>query len=87
MMQYGPAAGYGPLREWLGAWYGVGADSVLITNGSLQLIEFLCLRLIQPGDVVFTENPTYDRTITTTKTKILTSPDAAVDRMREMVGV
>ena len=63
MMQYGPAAGYGPLREWLGAWYGVGADSVLISNGSLQIIEFLCLRLLQPGDVVFTESPSYDRTL------------------------
>jgi DNA-binding transcriptional MocR family regulator len=29
----------------------------------LQLIEFLCLLLVKPGDVVFTEAPTYDRTI------------------------
>jgi 2-aminoadipate transaminase len=63
MMQYGPAAGYGPLREWLGNWYGVGPESVLITNGSLQIIEFLCLRLLQAGDVVFTESPSYDRTL------------------------
>jgi DNA-binding transcriptional MocR family regulator len=37
---------------------------VLTGNGSLQLIEFLCLALLKPGDVVFTEVPTYDRTIT-----------------------
>ena len=29
-----------------------------------QLVEFLCLALLKPGDVVFTENPTHDRTIT-----------------------
>jgi len=64
MLQYGPAAGFQPLREWLAEWQGVTADGVLIGNGSLQLIEFLCIGLLKPGDVVFTEVPTYDRTIT-----------------------
>jgi DNA-binding transcriptional MocR family regulator len=63
MLQYGPSPGFGPLREWLAAWQGVSPDRVLTGNGSLQLIEFLCLLLIKPGDVVFTEAPTYDRTI------------------------
>ena len=40
---------------------GCAVDRVLTGNGSLQLIEFLCLRLLKPGDVVFTESPTYDR--------------------------
>ena len=30
----------------------------------LHAREFLCRRLIQPGDLVFTESPTYDRTLT-----------------------
>jgi 2-aminoadipate transaminase len=64
MMQYGPSAGFLPLREWLAGWHDVGLDAVLTGNGSLQLIEFLCLAAIAPGDVVFTESPTYDRTIT-----------------------
>lgn len=64
MLQYGPSAGFGPLREWIAGWQGVTADRVLTGNGSLQLVEFLCLGLLKPGDVVFTENPTYDRTIT-----------------------
>lgn len=64
MLQYGPAAGFQPLREWLAEWQGVTPDRVLTGNGSLQLIEFLCLALLKPGDVVFTEVPTYDRTIT-----------------------
>ena len=64
MLQYGPSAGYQPLREWLAEWQGVTPDRVLTGNGSLQMIEFLCLQMIRPGDLIFTESPTYDRTIT-----------------------
>ena len=64
MLQYGPAPGFGPLREWIAAWQRVSLESVLTGNGSLQLIEFLCLHLVEPGDHVFTESPTYDRTLT-----------------------
>jgi DNA-binding transcriptional MocR family regulator len=63
ILQYGPALGFQPLREWLAEWQGVKADQVLTGNGSLQLIEFLCLQMLEPGDVVFTEAPTYDRTL------------------------
>jgi 2-aminoadipate transaminase len=63
MLQYGPALGFQPLREWLAEWQKVSVDRVLTGNGSLQLIEFLCLQMLKPGDVVFTESPTYDRTI------------------------
>lgn len=64
MLQYGSSLGFGPLREWLAGWQRVSVDRVLIGNGSLQLIEFLCLHVLKPGDVVFTESPTYDRTLT-----------------------
>ncbi len=64
LMQYGPSTGFVPLREWLAAWQGVTADQVLLGNGSLQLLDFLCLALLEPGDRVFTEAPTYDRTLT-----------------------
>ena len=64
MLQYGPSLGFQPLREWLAGWQGVAVDRVLTSNGSLQLIEFLCLRVLRPGDVVFTETPSYDRTLT-----------------------
>ena len=63
MLQYGPAAGFQPLREWLAEWQRVSVDRVLTGNGSLQLIEFLCVHTLKAGDVVFTEAPTYDRTI------------------------
>lgn len=64
VLQYGPALGFAPMREWLAQWQGVTVDQVLTGNGSLELIEFLCRHLITPGDLVFTESPTYDRTIT-----------------------
>jgi len=63
MLQYGPSRGFEPLRQWLAEWQGVGVDRILTSNGSLQLIEFLCLQMVKPGDVVFTESPSYDRTI------------------------
>ena len=64
MLQYGPSLGFQPLREWLAQWQKVSVDRVLTGNGSLQLIEFLCLHMLKAGDVVFTEAPTYDRTLT-----------------------
>jgi 2-aminoadipate transaminase len=64
MLQYGPSPGFQPLRQWLADWQGVSAERILTGNGSLQLIEFLCLHLLEAGDVVFTEAPTYDRTLT-----------------------
>jgi DNA-binding transcriptional MocR family regulator len=63
MLQYGPSRGFEPLRQWLAEWQGVPVDRVMTSNGSLQLIEFLCLQMLKPGDVVFTESPSYDRTI------------------------
>lgn len=65
ILQYGQSYGFMPLREWLADWQGVSVDQVMTSNGSLQIIEFLSSHFLQPGDVVFTESPTYDRTITT----------------------
>ena len=63
MLQYGPSRGFEPLRLWLAEWQQVDADRIITGNGSLQLIEFLCLQMLKPGDLVFTESPSYDRTI------------------------
>ncbi len=64
VLAYGPALGFLPMRQWLAEWQGVSVDQVLTGNGSLEIVEFLCRAMIKPGDVVFTESPTYDRTIT-----------------------
>jgi len=63
ILQYGAAIGFAPLVEWLAQWQGVKTNQVLTSNGSLQLVEFLCWHLVQPGTIVFTESPTYDRTL------------------------
>jgi 2-aminoadipate transaminase len=63
MLQYGPSRGFEPLRQWLAEWQGVPVDRVMTSNGSLLLIEFHSLQMLKPGDLVFTESPSYDRTI------------------------
>jgi 2-aminoadipate transaminase len=65
ILQYGKAYGFMPLREWLAEWFGVSVDQVMTANGSLQIVDFLSHHLLQPGDMVFTEAPSYDRTMTT----------------------
>ncbi len=63
VLQYGKPLGYLPLRELIGGWYGVGPEEIMISNGSLQLLEFLSTLLVRAGDTVFVEEPTYDRTV------------------------
>jgi len=64
VLQYHPAAGYLPLREWLGEKYDVSPDHILLSNGSLQLQIFTASILAKTGDNVLVEKPTYDRAIT-----------------------
>jgi len=65
ILQYGPAYGYGPLREFLANRFRSTTANVLIGNGSLEIFNFLCEALLGPGDTVFVESPTYDRALTT----------------------
>src|SRR3954454_15069800 len=60
ILSYGPAGGYGPLREWAAERHGVDPARVFLTNGSLQGFVFLAQRLA-PGRRVLVERPTYDR--------------------------
>jgi 2-aminoadipate transaminase len=60
---YGTATGYPPLREWIAARHEVDNERVIVTNGSLQADAFIFDLLIEPGDVVVVEAPTYDRTL------------------------
>jgi len=64
VQQYGPSAGFPPLREWLAARDGVAPEEVVVANGSLQVIDLLGWALLERGDTVFVEAPTYDRTLT-----------------------
>jgi DNA-binding transcriptional MocR family regulator len=60
---YGTAGGYAPLRKWIADGHGVGVDQVIVTNGSMQADAFLFDALVQAGDAVVVERPTYDRTL------------------------
>jgi len=41
VLQYGKSAGYMPLRETIAERYGASSEEVLVSNGSLQIQEFL----------------------------------------------
>lgn len=60
---YGTAIGYVPLREWIAEYQQVETDQIVVTNGSMQADAFLFRLLVEPGDVVIVEAPTYDRTL------------------------
>jgi DNA-binding transcriptional MocR family regulator len=61
VLSYGPAGGYGPLREWIAERHGVEPARVVITSGSLQGFVFLAEALVGKGTRVLVEAPTYDR--------------------------
>ena len=63
-LQYGPSEGYKPLRELIVAQvatYGIVAtvDNVLITNDSQQAFDLISKLLINRGDRILVESPTY----------------------------
>ena len=63
-LQYGPTSGYGPLREWIAASLSsadarVSPEQVLVTSGSQQGLDLIGRVLLDPGDVVAVETPTY----------------------------
>ncbi len=60
---YGTSIGYPPLRAWIAEQHGVEPERVLVTNGSMQADAFLFDALVERGDVVIVERPTYDRTL------------------------
>src|SRR3954469_22528263 len=60
---YGTSGGYMPLRDWIAGQHGKERENVIVTNGSMQADAFLFQQLVEPGDTVVVEAPTYDRTL------------------------
>ncbi len=63
-LQYSTTEGYRPLREFIVqkmCRYGIKAapENVLITSGSQQALDLIGKILINPGDRILTESPTY----------------------------
>jgi 2-aminoadipate transaminase len=63
VLNYGPVAGYPPLREWIADRHGVEPRQVLVTNGSLQGLSLLAWLLLERGSRLLVEGPTYDRAL------------------------
>ena len=63
ILQYGATEGYAPLLESLRTYaedaIGCRLDAVLPVTGSTQAMDLLCKALIDPGDVILVENPTF----------------------------
>ena len=60
---YGVGSGYAPLRQWIADRHQVEPERVLVTNGSLQAGVMLFDELVEPGQPVVVEAPSYDRTL------------------------
>ena len=63
-LQYSNAKGYAPLREFIAESYrqrGIDVDisEIIITNGSQQALDIFSAVMIDPGDKVIVENPSY----------------------------
>lgn len=68
-LQYGATEGYNPLREQIAAFMaskgaqGVTAEGLIVTTGSQQALDLIGKTLINPGDKVIVEGPTFLATI------------------------
>ena len=63
LLQYGVTEGYPPFRESLREYVknrlNIKEDDVLVTTGSVQAMDLLCKAVLNPGDVVLVENPSF----------------------------
>jgi DNA-binding transcriptional MocR family regulator len=64
VLAYGPTKGYPALRDWIAAdmrrkGSDVTHESVLVTKGAQQAIDMVFRTLLDPGDAVVVEEPTY----------------------------
>jgi 2-aminoadipate transaminase len=70
-LQYAPTEGLEVVKrcilDVMGAegMHGIDADEILVTTGGQQVIDLVCKTLIDPGDVVVAEAPTYPGAVPT----------------------
>ena len=69
-LQYGPTEGLQLVKRCIVEVMGaegleIDADEVLVTAGGQQVIDLVCKTLLDPGDVVVTEAPTYPGAVPT----------------------
>ena len=69
-LQYGPTDGLRALKSCIVEVMGeegmaVDEDELLVTSGGQQVIDLVCKTLIDPGDVIIAEGPTYPGAVPT----------------------
>lgn len=64
VLQYGNSHGYAPLRQIIAHEKGVNEQRIILSQGSLQMVDMFTRMSIKPGDLVYVEEPTYDRILT-----------------------
>src|SRR5262249_27096204 len=70
-LEYGGNQGYLGLREWIAADHSakesvpVGARGIVLTSGASGGLKDLCAALIDAGDVILTEQPTFSGSLRT----------------------
>jgi 2-aminoadipate transaminase len=62
-LSYGTGRGHPGLCEWIAEMHEVGAEQVMVTNGSMEAASLLFRHFVGDGDRVLVEQPTYDRTL------------------------
>jgi DNA-binding transcriptional MocR family regulator len=62
-LSYGKGQGHVGLAEWIAERHSVQPSQVMVTNGSLEAGAMLFEHLLEPGDRVIVEQPSYDRTL------------------------
>ncbi|HET7486074.1 MAG TPA: PLP-dependent aminotransferase family protein, partial [Solirubrobacterales bacterium] len=63
-LSYGTGIGHPGLCQWIAERHGgLDAGQVMVANGSLEAGAMLFEHLLEPGDRVIVEQPTYDRTL------------------------
>jgi DNA-binding transcriptional MocR family regulator len=63
-LSYGTGRGHPGLCEWIAEeLHGIEAERVMVTNGSMEAAALLFGHLLEPGDRVIVEQPSYDRTL------------------------
>lgn len=65
VLQYGTTEGYGPLKDFLSTWTAprmgrrLKEEELLITSGSTQVVDLLNWAIVDKGDVIIVEEPSF----------------------------
>lgn len=67
LFSYPSISGYAPLREWIAAWMlreklapaWLDPSCVILTNGSQGAVNLISETVLDPGDLILAESPTY----------------------------